>query len=89
MTPHSRRAFLIAAGSTTTGAALVATTPVGAALAHPSSGTGGGASPTAASDPLVVYVSDSTSGRMTVMRGEDEILVEDRDLVSRIAQAVR
>ena len=87
MDESTRRNFLIVAGvgaAAATGAAVVATS-AGAAPAGPV------AAPTAlpgtASAPLVAYVQDIASGRVSVMVGESEVVVHDPDLVARIAVA--
>lgn len=86
MNLHSRRTFLIGAGSgAATGAALLtAATPATAVRAD--------AAPTAGhspGEPVVAYVSDVTSGKVVVMRGDDEVVVHDEDLARRITKAVR
>jgi anti-sigma-K factor RskA len=43
----------------------------------------------AGSEPLVAYVSDPKSGEISVMSGDREATVRDRDLAARIARAAR
>ena len=49
----------------------------------------GEARPTASSarEPVVAYVEDHRSGRLRLMVGEREVVVHDRDLVTRILNA--
>ncbi|GHJ60545.1 hypothetical protein NOK12_30630 [Nocardioides sp. OK12] len=56
---------------------------------------GGGAASAAArprtisaQEPLVAYVEDHRSDRVTLMIGEDEVVVRDRDLVTRLLAAM-
>jgi hypothetical protein len=73
MSAQSRRTFLVGAGSTAAvGAPAVAVTPAAAY----------------AGGPIVVYVTDAAKGRMTVMRGDDEVVIRDPELAQRIAKAV-
>ncbi len=81
----SRRTFLI-----TTGVAAAGTTAVTGASPAAASGPPQqlrAAAPTT-SEPLVAYVSNVASGQVTVMRGDDEVVVTDRELARRIAKAV-
>lgn len=43
----------------------------------------------AAQESLVVHVKDVRKGRMAIMAGEDEVLIEDRALAARLAAATR
>jgi hypothetical protein len=43
--------------------------------------------PAAATEPLVAYVHDAHSGEVTVMHGDVEVVVHDRELAARIARA--
>jgi hypothetical protein len=85
MSDATRRAFLAVAGSGAAAAAAVAAAP-GALAATPSSVRLSGSEPTAARDPLVAYVADPRSGRITVMHGEHEVTVHDAELVRRLAR---
>lgn len=78
MSQASRRSFLALAG---TGA--VTTTVVGAgpsATAAPRSSSGNAV-------PLVAHVRDAAAGTIALYVGKDEILVQDHDLVRRLARA--
>ena len=37
----------------------------------------------------MAYVSDAASGQVTVMRGEDEVVLTDHDLARRLSGEVR
>ena len=39
--------------------------------------------------PVVAYVSDADSGQVTVMRGDDEVVLTDHDLARRLTGQVR
>ena len=86
MDSSTRRNFLIMAGvgaAATAGAAVVATAG-GPAAADPKP-----AAPVApaGSGPLVAYVEDLRAGRVSVMVGESEVVVDDPDLVARLRAA--
>jgi hypothetical protein len=82
---HSRRGFLSVAGA---GAAGVAGAAVlgntASAQAKPAPAT---PVPAEATEPLVAYVRDARTGEVAVMVGEREVVVHDRELAARIAQA--
>ena len=92
MNEHSRRTFLIATGATaavgrrrrlrrrTGGRQRPART---ARCPNP---TGSAGEPGAA---VVAYVSDAATGQVTVMRGEDEVVLTDHDLARRLSGEVR
>lgn len=85
MSNTSRRIFLAAAGSSAAAVAVVATAP--GALAAPS-----GPRPTDSEpdgEPLVAYIDDVTTGRVSILFGEDEVVVQDADLVRRLTRAAR
>ena len=42
----------------------------------------------AASHPIVAWIGDPASGRITVMHGQHEVTIRDRKLVDRIARTV-
>lgn len=42
---------------------------------------------TSAHEPVVAYVSDAESDELTLMVGEREVVLRDRDLVTRILNA--
>jgi hypothetical protein len=76
----TRRTFL---GATGAGAAAVAVTVTPAAAY-----AGGTArNRNSATEPVVAYVSDSEADRLTLMVGEREVVVHDRDLVHRLLNA--
>jgi nitrous oxide reductase len=77
----SRRRFLGVAGA---GAAAV-----GATAVAPGSAFAGETrrSANAASESLVALVEDVESGELTLMVGEREVVVHDRDLVNRLLNA--
>ncbi|HST50165.1 hypothetical protein [Jatrophihabitans sp.] len=84
MTDSTRRTFLIASGA---GAAAI-----GMAAAVPATAdarTSDAASATLPHDAtdLVAHVADPSSGTVTLLVGEREVVVHDRDLVARLARA--
>jgi hypothetical protein len=85
MSDTSRRIFLAAAGSSAAAAAAVVAAP--RALAAPSTSRPDAADPDG--QPLVAYVDDVTSGRVAILFGEDEVVVQDADLVRRLTRAAR
>jgi len=91
MSESTRRGFLkIAGAGAAVGAAAVATTavvrPDGG---EPAAATGrsGAALPAGASGPLVAYVRDVRAAEISVLVGETEVVVQDRELVGRLAGA--
>jgi hypothetical protein len=78
MQDTSRRRFL---GATGAGAAVVAVAPTAAFARETIRGRNG------ATEPVVAYVSDAGSDELTLMVGEREVVVHDRDLVARILNA--
>ena len=81
MNSSSRRRFLGVAGA---GAAVAGVTAAAPGVAF--------ASPTARSrhsrdESVVAYVRDAGSGELTLLVGEREIVVHDRDLVNRLLNA--
>jgi Rieske Fe-S protein len=80
MSTTSRRRFLGVAGA---GAVAAGATAVpGVASAAPTA-----RSPHAATEPVVAYVSDAGSSELTLLVGEREVVLRDRDLVHRILNA--
>ena len=75
MSDATRRSFLIIAGAGAAAAGAAAVAPV--ADAAPQKMTGSG--------PLIAYVNDIASDEVSVMVGEQEVVVRDRDLVARLA----
>ena len=86
MSDHSRRTFLTGTGAAALGA--VALTTAGPAVAKAAPTEAAAASSAASNDPVVAYVTDVTAGRITVMRGDDEVVVTDRALAQHIARQV-
>jgi hypothetical protein len=87
MSDHSRRTFLTGTGTAALGAVALATAGPAAAKAAPTEAATSGASSAVSHDPVVAYVTDVTTGRITVMRGDDEVVVHDRALARHIARA--
>ena len=81
MSNTSRRKFLEMAG---TGAAVA-----GAAAVVPSAAFAGEAErgTKSATEPVVAYVKDARSSELSLMVGDREVVVHDRDLVNRILNA--
>ena len=84
MTEPTRRNFLIASGAGAAAAGMVAAVPgvAGAQTPNPA--------PAALPDnatALVAHVADPSSGTLSLLVGEREVLVHDRDLVARLARA--
>jgi len=79
MNDPTRRGFLAIAGA---GAAAV-----GAAAVAPAAAAAPVRAPAGASGPLVAYVSDMQRGELTLMVGEREVVVHDRELAARLARA--
>ncbi len=74
----TRRRFI---GATGAGAAAVAVAPAAAYAGDTAR------SRTSATEPVVAYVSDADSDELTLMVGEREVVVRDRDLVNRLLNA--
>jgi len=80
MTETSRRKLLAGASAgVAVGTVGLTMGPAQAAEARPSAGS--------AREPVVAYVEDHRSGRLRLMVGEREVVVHDRDLVTRILNA--
>lgn len=88
MSNTSRRIFLAAAGSTAAAAAAVAAAP--GALGAPATPAGPRPDDSAPDgEPLVAHVEDVASGRISILFGEEEVVVQDADLVRRLTRAAR
>ena len=90
MEQPNRRKFLLMAGAGAGAAAVgVAAVAGGRAASDAPSDGAAGAAPAgpAAGGPLVAYVEDAGSGRVSVMVGETETVVHDPDLVTRLSRA--
>ncbi len=85
MAEHSRRNFLRGAGVAAAGVTAAAMIPAGAALATGSSASDDTPADDASTDTLVVYVKDAKSGRVSVMSGDREVVVTDRNLAQKLA----
>jgi hypothetical protein len=85
MAESSRRTFLVAAGVGAAAVGVATVSPAAAAAAT----TKGSSTPAALppGEPLVAYVSDAATGELTLLVGEREILIRDRDLVARLTHA--
>jgi hypothetical protein len=79
MNDTSRRKFLAVAGA---GAAAGA-----AGVAVPAAAAAATRRPNAADQPVVAFVENPRAGVVTLMFGDREVVVEDRDLVVRILNA--
>ena len=80
MSETNRRKFLAAAGA---GAAA----GVVGITAGPAFAAGPARSSTAAKETVVAYVEDHQGSTVTLLVGEREVVVHDRDLVTRILNA--
>lgn len=85
MSDATRRTFLVAAGAGAAALGVASIAPTAAAAAT----TKGSNQPAdlPAGEPLVAYVSDASTGELTLLVGEREVLIKDRDLVSRLTSA--
>jgi len=82
MENSTRRGFLATAAVGAAGVGAVAVAP-GAQAAR----THQHAVPADAAGPLVAHIADVHGDTVTVMVGEREVVVHDRDLVARLARA--
>jgi hypothetical protein len=89
----SRRSML--RGAATAGAAGLAVTAMGAAVAiparaavRPSSSDQAQDLSTAHAEPIIVHVRDARSGDIEVFSGESQTRLRDKDLAARIARAI-
>jgi len=80
MSETSRRGFMAVAGAGAAAGtvAVTAGSAVAAGSARGERQDGG---------PVMVYIENPGAGRLTVMRGDDEVEVTDADLVARILHA--
>lgn len=78
MNETSRRKFLAAAGAGAAAGTVGIAVPAAASAARRA---------TAADQPVVAFVEDPDAAVITLMFGDDEVVVEDRDLVVRILNA--
>jgi hypothetical protein len=87
MSNASRRTFLTAAGAGAAAVGIAAFAPASASAA-----TGQGSSATTglpSGEPLVAYVSDASTGELTLMVGEREVHIKNPKLVSALHAATR
>lgn len=83
MSDTTRRGFLVFAGG---GAAAAVGVAAGAAMAGPDDAPKAAApADVAITESFVVYVKDVRRGRMAILVGDREVLIEDRELASRLA----
>jgi hypothetical protein len=87
MNDHTRRNFLIASGTGAAAIGVVAAMPSIAGASTPAPKE----SPVTPSDaaPLVAHISDPSSGTLSLLVGDDEVIVHDHDLVARITAAAK
>ena len=78
MNDTSRRKFLAAAGAGAAAGTVGLAVPASAAAVRTAS---------APDEPVVAFVEDPRSSVVTLMFGEQEVVVDDRDLVVRILNA--
>lgn len=79
MSDTSRRKFLAAAGAGAAAGTVALSTDATAAGTRPR--------PDAARETVVAYVKDPRSNELRLLVGEREVIVNDRDLVTRILNA--
>jgi hypothetical protein len=77
----SRRNFLVMSGAGAAVAGVAVALPVAAVASEKALHLPENA------QPLLVHIPDPTSGMLSLLVGEREIVVHDRDLVARIAHA--
>lgn len=82
MSDTSRRKFLAVAGAGAAAGTVGLTGMAGAAQAAEAR-----RNPESAQDTVVAYVKDHRSSELRLMVGEREVVVNDRDLVTRILNA--
>lgn len=82
MSETSRRKFLAAAGVGTAAGTMALASGISGASAAPSQRR-----PGSASEPVLAVVSDHRSSELRLLVGEREVVVHDRDLVTRILNA--
>lgn len=87
MSKSTRRGFLkIAGAGAAVGAAAVATTAAVKSGGPQQQGTTDSV-PAAADGPLVAYVRDVRGAEVSVLVGETEVVVKDKELVARLVSA--
>lgn len=88
MSDHSRRTFLTGTGAAALGAVALSTGGWAAAETMPAQDAASGVRNATSHEPVVAYVTDPIAGRITVMRGDDEVVVTDRALARHIVRQV-
>ena len=90
MSDTTRRNFLAVAGVSAAGLAAVSVVGAGSAAAAPAASQSktNTALPKNATGSMVAYVRDVRDGRVSVMVGDREVVIRDRELVARLANAV-
>ena len=86
MTGSTRRRFLIMTGAGAAAAGVAAAVPSAASAAAPAAQE---LRTPADAQPLVAHISDPASGTVSIMHGEHEVVVHDRDLVARLTRAAK
>ena len=81
MSDTSRRRFIGVAGAGAAAAGATVLVPSAASAAQTR------LHGKAATSPIVAYVADGTSDEVTLMVGEQEVVVHDRDLANRLRNA--
>jgi len=98
MQPLTRRGFLAGTAAGVAAAGVAVVLPGGAASAATRAGAlaGGGLLPSMAEtadeslgEPVIAHIRDLSSGEIVLFRGENETIVHDRRLASRLASASR
>jgi hypothetical protein len=93
MSDTTRRRFLAAAGVGAAGVAVATVagatgaTALGASHSPSVSEDNDNSLPAGASGGLVAYVDDVRDGRVSVLVGEQQVVIRDRALVARLAKA--
>lgn len=82
MTDTSRRKFLAAGGAGVAGAVVI-----GGAAAEAAAAEAAAADPRAAREQVVAIVPDHRLAEVRLLVGEREVVVQDRDLATRILNA--
>ena len=80
---HSRRLFLAGAGA---GVAAAATAGVVTSSASAATAPAGGEEAAQGGRAIVAYVSDVSGGQISLLQGEQEVVVRDRALARSLAQ---
>lgn len=83
----ARRTFLSTSGLGAAAVGVAALTPELGAGRSAAGLADSGVDTAALSGPLVAFVSDVRAGEVSLMVGENEILVQDKELVNRLLRA--